>query len=77
MLAVPRAAVFDRDGKRVVYRRQAGGFVPTEVTIGRQSISRLVIDKGLRAGDVVALRDPTAKSESPEPKDSSGGAPGR
>lgn len=61
VLAVPRGAVFDRDGKRVVYRRQGGVFVPREVTIGRQSVSRVVIDKGLVAGDVVALRDPTAK----------------
>ena len=61
VLAVPRGAVFDRDGRRVVYKRQGGAFVPVEVTIGRQSVSRVVIDQGLAAGDVVALRDPTAR----------------
>lgn len=61
VLAVPRGAVFDRDGRRVVYRRQGAAFVPAEVTIGRQSVSRVVVDRGLAAGDVVALRDPTAK----------------
>jgi HlyD family secretion protein len=61
VLAVPRGAVFDRDGRRVVYKRQGSAFVPAEVTIGRQSVSRVVIDKGLAAGDVVALRDPTAR----------------
>ncbi len=61
VLAVPRGAVFDRDGRRVVYKRRGAAFVPAEVTIGRQSVSRVVIDKGLAAGDVVALRDPTAK----------------
>lgn len=61
VLAIPRAAVFDQDGKRIVYRRQAGQFAPTEVTIGQQSISRVVVVKGLAAGDVVALRDPSAK----------------
>jgi HlyD family secretion protein len=61
VLALPRAAVFDKDGKRVVFRRQAGAFVPVEVTIGRQSISHVVIDSGLVAGDRVALRDPTLK----------------
>lgn len=61
VLAVPRGAVFDRDGRRVVYKRQGGSFVPAEVTIGRQSVSRVVIDKGLAAGDVVALRDPTLR----------------
>jgi hypothetical protein len=61
VLAVPRGAVFDRDGRRVVYRRRGAEFVPAEVTIGRQSVSRVVVDRGLAAGDVVALRDPTAK----------------
>ncbi|HSD66010.1 MAG TPA: HlyD family efflux transporter periplasmic adaptor subunit [Vicinamibacteria bacterium] len=61
VLAIPRGAVFEKDGKRVVFRREKGAFVPVEVTIGRQSISRVVLDSGLAAGDVIALRDPTAK----------------
>jgi len=61
VLAVPRGAVFEKDGRRVVYRRTGGGFVPVEVTIGRQSVSRLVVASGLAAGDVVALRDPTVR----------------
>ncbi|HXK11098.1 MAG TPA: hypothetical protein VMT70_15730 [Vicinamibacteria bacterium] len=61
VLAIPRGAVFEKDGKRVVYRRQSGGFVPVEIKIGRQSISRVVLDSGLAAGDVIALRDPTEK----------------
>jgi multidrug efflux pump subunit AcrA (membrane-fusion protein) len=61
VLAIPRGAVFEKDGKRVVYRREGGRFSPVEITIGRQSISRVVLDSGLRAGDVIALRDPTAR----------------
>jgi HlyD family secretion protein len=61
VLAVPRGAVFEKDGKRVVYRKEGGRFVPVEITIGRQSISRVVLDSGLAPGDVIALRDPTAK----------------
>ncbi len=53
--------MFEKDGQRVVYRREGGGFAPVEITIGRQSISRVVLDSGLAAGDVIALRDPTAK----------------
>jgi multidrug efflux pump subunit AcrA (membrane-fusion protein) len=64
VLAIPRGAVFDKDGTRVVYRREGASFVPVEVTIGRQSISRVVVDSGLRAGDRVALRDPTRKPAS-------------
>jgi hypothetical protein len=61
VIAIPRGAVFEKDGKRVVYRRSGGAFVPVEITIGRQSISRVVLDAGLAAGDVIALRDPTEK----------------
>jgi HlyD family secretion protein len=61
VIAVPRGAIFEKDGRRVVYRRAGVSFEPVEVTIGRQSISRVAIDSGLAAGDVIALRDPTAR----------------
>jgi multidrug efflux pump subunit AcrA (membrane-fusion protein) len=61
VLAIPRGAVFEKDDKRVVYRRSGGAFVPVEVTTVRQSISHLVLASGLAAGDVIALRDPSEK----------------
>jgi HlyD family secretion protein len=67
VLAVPRGAVFERDGRRVVYRREGGSFVPVEIAIGRQSISRVVLDSGLAAGDVIALRDPTQRRATAPP----------
>ena len=45
----------------MVYRWEGGGFAPVEVTVSRNSISRVVVDKGLQAGDRIALRDPTAR----------------
>lgn len=65
VVAIPRGALFEKDGKRVVYKREAAGFVPVEVTVGRNSISRVVVEKGLRTGDRVALRDPTPKAAPP------------
>ena len=47
---MPRGALFDKDGKRVVYRWEGGGFAPVEVTVSRNSVSRVVVDKGLQAG---------------------------
>ena len=61
VLTIPRGAVFEKDGKRVVYRKNGSGFAPVEVQAERQSISHLVVAKGLAAGDVIALRDPTVK----------------
>jgi HlyD family secretion protein len=58
-VSVPREAVLDRNGKKVVYRRSGWGFEPVEVALGPAALGRVVIEKGLGAGDVVALRDPT------------------
>jgi HlyD family secretion protein len=73
VIAVPRGALFDKDGRRVVYRWEGGGFAPVEVTVSRNSISRVVVDKGLQAGDRIALRDPTLKTTAPAAKAAPGG----
>ena len=65
VVAIPRGALFEKDGKRVVYRQENGGFVPVEVKVGRNSVSRIVVESGLRPGDRVALRDPSLKAVSP------------
>ncbi len=62
VIAIPRGALFEKDGKRVVYRREGGAFAPVEVKVGHNSISRVVVESGLREGDQVALRDPSLKS---------------
>ncbi len=59
VLSIPRGALFEKDGERVVYRRRAGATRPVPVTVGRQSISRVVVEGGLEAGDRIALRDPS------------------
>lgn len=58
-LVVPRQSVIGKDGKNVVYRRGANGFEAVEVELGAGTSGRVVISKGLAAGDVIALRDPT------------------
>lgn len=75
-LTVPRQAVFEREGKMVVYRQKAGGELePVEVTLGPGSAGRVVVESGLRPGDVVALADPNRKEE-PSETPSQGTAPG-
>ena len=54
-----------KPGRRVVYRWDGGGFTPVEVAVSRNSISRVVVEKGLAAGDRIALRDPTAVPRTP------------
>jgi HlyD family secretion protein len=77
-LAVPRQAVFERGGKTFVYRRGASGaFEPVDVAVGPSGMGRVVIDRGLAAGDRVALADPTRPRERrPPPGGAAGGSSG-
>jgi HlyD family secretion protein len=67
-LLVPRQAVFDREGRSVVYRKGARGFEPVEVKLGASTMGRIVVESGLAAGDLLALRDPTRPAGEPEIK---------
>jgi len=63
-LTIPRQALFDEGGERVVFRRRSGPgrprFEPVAVETGLQGLGRVVVTSGLAVGDVVALSDPRA-----------------
>ena len=61
--AIPRQALFEKEGKRLVYRKKDDKFEPVEVTIGSSSAGRVVVTKGLAKGDEIALEDPTKTEE--------------
>lgn len=73
-LLVPRQAVFERDGRMVVYRREDHGFAPVPVELGPSGAGKVVVEKGLAAGDVIALRDPT-RPAAREPEEETPGRP--
>lgn len=72
-ISVPRNAVFEKDGKKIVYRLAKGKFSPAEVQLGAAAVGRVVVTSGLAPGDVIALKDPFAL-EKPAP--AAGEAPG-
>jgi multidrug efflux pump subunit AcrA (membrane-fusion protein) len=63
--AIPRQALFEKEGKKLVYRKKNDTFQPVEVTIGSSSAGRVVVTKGLAKNDEIALEDPT-KEAGPE-----------
>lgn len=69
-LTVPRQAVFEREGRTVVYRRKGDGFEPRfepiPIALGPSGAGRVVVESGLRPGDAVALADPTRPVEAEE-----------
>lgn len=58
VLSVPLECVFEREGKKkVVYVRRGGEFRELPVVVGRANQDRVIITKGLKEGEAVALRD--------------------
>jgi HlyD family secretion protein len=53
--SIPRQALFEKNGKKVVYRKRGGKFDPVEVTISTSSVGRVVVTKGIAKGDELAL----------------------
>ena len=59
-LYVPLQAVFEREGRSVCYLVRRGRLQAQDVVTGPSNQDFVVIEKGLREGDRVALRDPEA-----------------
>ncbi|HXB70290.1 MAG TPA: HlyD family efflux transporter periplasmic adaptor subunit [Candidatus Acidoferrales bacterium] len=73
VIHVPAQAVFDKNGKHVVFVQKNRKFEAREVQLVKQSESLMVLAGGVQAGEVVALADPTADKKSKSDKKSSGG----
>jgi RND family efflux transporter MFP subunit len=63
VVAIPRGALFEREGRRLAYRWSGSRFEPVEVVVGRRSLARVLVDKGLAPGDRVALHDPDRREQ--------------
>ncbi len=46
-IAIPRQAIFEKDGKRIVYRRKDGEFEPVEIQLGTSTVGAISVTKGL------------------------------
>jgi len=57
--SIPRQAIFEKQGKKLVYKKNGSKFEPVSIEIGSSSAGRVVVTKGVKQGDVIALRDPT------------------
>lgn len=74
-VTVPMQAVFEKDGKPIVYVRASGGFEARVVTPARRTESTMVVSEGIRPGDVIALSDPFANRAQKNQQQGSTGAP--
>lgn len=60
-LIMPAQALFQRSGQNIVYVWKGGQFDERAVEVSRRSGDKVLVAKGVTAGEQVALRDPTAK----------------
>jgi hypothetical protein len=60
---VPNQAIFEKDGKPLVYVKIKDRFEPRPVQIAKRSESVSIINSGVQPGEVIALQDPTISPE--------------
>lgn len=58
-LYIPLDAVFEKEGKSVVYCVENGRAEAREVKLGKKNENYVIVEEGLSADDRIALRDPT------------------
>ena len=74
---IPAQAIFEKDGKPVVWVESGHRFQQRVVKLARRSESTMVISEGVKPGEVIALSDPTAKpSDKKGEKKAGAGMPG-
>ena len=71
---IPAQAIFEKDGKPLVWVESGHRFQQRVVKLARRSESTMVISEGLKPGDVIALSDPTAKPSDKKGEKKTGGA---
>ena len=54
----PRAAIFEEDGREVVYVKTADGWVKRPVQLGLESNTAAAVHDGLQRGDIIAFQRP-------------------
>lgn len=66
VVSVPIEAIFEREGKTVVYVMGSRSAKQREVELGKRSTTHIIVTEGLDQGERIALRDPFAGPEAEE-----------
>ena len=71
---IPAQAIFEKEGKSLVYVKQGNKFVAREVKLLKRSESLMIIAEGLKAGEEISMQDPNAKPSDKKKKGDGGGS---
>jgi hypothetical protein len=75
-LNLPNQAVFEKDGKQIVYIKDGSRWEEREIKPLKRSETVMVIQSGVKPGEVVAMSDPYAKPGDKKEKSGSAGPMG-
>jgi biotin carboxyl carrier protein len=70
---IPSQALFEKEGKLVVFVKTRRGFEERAIKLSRRSESTLVVAEGLKPGEIVAMSDPTVSKTATKDGKSGGG----
>jgi len=73
-LYIPLDAVFEKDGKVLVYRVKGSKAEEQEVKLGKKNEDYVIVEEGLSPGDRITLHDPTQDTGQASPGAAEGGA---
>jgi len=62
-ITIPLQASFPKAGQTFAYVWKGSKFRPQVIEVSRRSGDRILVSKGLEAGDRIALQDPTVRDE--------------
>ena len=62
-IVIPAGAVFEKGGQTVVYVLSDGAYRERPVTVARRGIGRVMVSRGLKPGEQIALKDPTLEQQ--------------
>lgn len=71
---IPAQAVFESEGKPIVYVKVGDIFEPRQIKSLKRSESTLIVAEGLKKDEVIALADPTAKPGANGKQEKGGGS---
>lgn len=59
VISIPLAALFEQEGTPIVYRQEGSRFVPQPVKVGEENDTHVIVQEGIKAGEIIALSNPT------------------
>jgi multidrug efflux pump subunit AcrA (membrane-fusion protein) len=59
-IVIPASAIFERGGQTVAYVQSSGAYQERRVVVARRGIGQVMVSSGVKPGERIALKDPTA-----------------